>query len=300
MVAHLVSSWTWSDLFSIDFPKILGVKVPNDIIMDWSELFRLRKYQKVFINIAKMLDFKSLQSAGEVFPSFKYFNGLYQTCSNLIAQHTNNNEQDKYKEWQELKRILCNIDNVSDLTRIHEILTFYELKGAKGTPYSTICCHGKLVLVEFLKPKLTNPNPKMDHVTLLHSITLYGQLDVLKLFKNDLNVRDDFGTTPLHIAVTYDYLQIASYIIERVEDKNPQDNAGQTPLHIAASRGCTTLVSYILDRISFKNPKDKYGNTPFLLAARKKHQRVLAVFLDKVVLSDTELRTASKYTNLSY
>ena len=300
MVAHLVSSWTWSDLFSKDFLKILGVKVPNDIIMDWSELFRLRKYQKVIINIAKMLDFKSLQSAGEVFPSFKYFNGLYQTCSNLIAQHTNNNEQDKYKEWQELKRILCNIDNVSDLTRIHEILTFYELKGAKGTPYSTICCHGKLVLVEFLKPKLTNPNPKMGHVTLLHSITLYGQLDVLKLFKNDLNVRDDFGTTPLHIAVTYDYLQIASYIIERVEDKNPQDNAGQTPLHIAASRGCTTLVSYILDRISFKNPKDKYGNTPFLLAARKKHQRVLAVFLDKVVLSDTELRTASKYTNLSY
>ena len=85
-----------------------------------------------------------------------------------------------------------------------------------------------------------------------------------------------------------------------MEDKNPQDNAGQTPLHIAASRGRETLVSYILDRISFKNPRDKYGNTPFLLAARKKHQRVLAVFLDKVVLSDTELRTASKYTNLSY
>ena len=302
MVAHLVSSWTWSDLFSIDFPKILGVKVPEDIdiIMDWSELFRLRKYQKVIINIAKMLDSESLQSAGEVFPSFKYFNGLYQTCSNLIAKHTNNNKQEKYQEWQELKRILCNIDNVSDLTRIHEILTFYESKGAKGTPYSTVCCHGKLVLVEFLKARLTNPNPKIGYVTLLHSITLYGQLDVLKLFKNDLNVRDDFGTTPLHIAVTYDYLQIASYIIERVEDKNPQDNAGQTPLHIAASRGCTTLVSYILDRISFKNPKDKYGNTPFLLAARKKHQRILAVFLEKVVISDTELRTASKYVNLSY
>ena len=231
------------------------------------------------------------------------FTTLHTTCTELIAKHTNNNHDkgdDKYQEWKDLQQILTNIDRISDLAIFHEILRFYELKGANGTPYSTICRHGQFGLVDYLKPKLTNPNPKIGHSTLVHSITLYGQLNILKLFKDQLGVSDDFGVTPLHIAVTYDYCQIASYIIERVEDKNPQDNEGQTPLHIAASRGRKTLVSYMLDRISFKNPKDKYGNTPFLLAARKKHSRVLAVFLEKVVISDSELRTASKYADLSY
>ena len=53
----------------------------------------------------------------------------------------------------------------------------------------------------------------------------------------DVNIKDNYGETPLYYASTYGQLQIVKLIIEYGADVNAKDNDGDTPLYWASIHG---------------------------------------------------------------
>jgi ankyrin repeat protein len=61
----------------------------------------------------------------------------------------------------------------------------------------------------------------------------------------NLNIRDDFGQTPLHVACKYNNSAIAAIFAECGADVNAVDNDGNTPLHLAAIYNTKLPVSMV-------------------------------------------------------
>lgn len=79
----------------------------------------------------------------------------------------------------------------------------------------------------------------------------------------DINKKDQFGSTPLHVALTFGRTDIAMALIDVDADltvKNPQ---GSTPLHIASFFCRTEIVKALLEKGADKNVQDDFGSTPF-------------------------------------
>lgn len=51
-----------------------------------------------------------------------------------------------------------------------------------------------------------------------------------------MNLRDNLGRTPLHMAALYDQLAVAKLLIERGANVDARTNAGDTPLKYATAR----------------------------------------------------------------
>ena len=99
-----------------------------------------------------------------------------------------------------------------------------------------------------------------------------GHLDICQLIISnvkDKNPADDFGYTPLHLAISGGHLEVCMLIVESVKDKNPGDNFGNTPLHWAADLGHFLICQLMLDNAKDKNPKNNLGSTPLHYAAAK-------------------------------
>uniref|UniRef100_A0A0L8GYS8 Uncharacterized protein n=1 Tax=Octopus bimaculoides TaxID=37653 RepID=A0A0L8GYS8_OCTBM len=63
---------------------------------------------------------------------------------------------------------------------------------------------------------------------------------------------------------------VATLLKEATIQVNLRDNCGRTPLHLACSRGYTDTVSFLLKHIGIEpNAVDKNGDTPLHLAVRK-------------------------------
>lgn len=52
--------------------------------------------------------------------------------------------------------------------------------------------------------------------------------------KADIDVKDENGRTPLHLACMNKHFEIAKILIENGADVNVIDNEGKTPLHYAS------------------------------------------------------------------
>ena len=82
-----------------------------------------------------------------------------------------------------------------------------------------------------------------------------GHLYVYKYISGYLvnkNPRNSRGTTPLHEAAAFGYLDLVEEIFESVTNKNPKDNKGDTPLHVAAKAGDFQVFIYLTDNIREK------------------------------------------------
>lgn len=128
----------------------------------------------------------------------------------------------------------------------------------------------------------------------------------------DVNVRDNDGKTPLHLAViipgqnTY----IAKVLLDKGAEINIQDNEGKTPLHLAASYVVSSFwgtqetkdenVKMLLDRGAEVNIQDNEGRTPLHLAVSTPGQsiQIAEMLLNKgaeVDIQDKEGKTPLGY-----
>jgi len=99
----------------------------------------------------------------------------------------------------------------------------------------------------------------------IHTAAFLGNTKALKQHidvGSDLNVKDQFGSTPLIIATTFGKTDIAKTLIKVGADLHITNNDGSTPLHIASFFCRTDIVKALLVNGADKTLKNNYGSTP--------------------------------------
>jgi ankyrin repeat protein len=102
--------------------------------------------------------------------------------------------------------------------------------------------------------------PAEDIVT----ATFLGNLKTVEQHINagsDLNKRDDYGSTPLMIAVTFGKTDVAKALISGGANLNLKAADGSTALHTAAFFCRTEIVEALINAKADKNVKNNYGST---------------------------------------
>ena len=64
-------------------------------------------------------------------------------------------------------------------------------------------------------------------------------------YKVDVNISDDFGMTPLHLASKLGHLEICKLLSKYVSDKNTLDGDRKTPHDLAISEHKWNIVSFL-------------------------------------------------------
>ncbi len=98
----------------------------------------------------------------------------------------------------------------------------------------------------------------------IHAAAFLGNLeDINQHIKvgTNLNEKDEYGSTPLTIAVTFDKTDVAKALIKAKADLSITNNEGSTPLHTAAFFCRTEIVKALLANGADKSLKNNYGST---------------------------------------
>ena len=103
-------------------------------------------------------------------------------------------------------------------------------------------------------------NPTLD----LHTAAYLGDLNSVQQHikaGTDLNQKDQYGSSPLIIAITFDRVEVSQVLIEAGADLTVVNNDGSTPLHIAAFFCRPGTVKLLLDNGADKSIRNNYGAT---------------------------------------
>lgn len=108
----------------------------------------------------------------------------------------------------------------------------------------------------------------------------------------DINARDMYGLTPLHVATLRDsnMRHLSSFVCYQVAiiatlilygaDVNARDKNGQTPLHCAACRGNLVYIDALVRGGADINARDNEGKTPMDDAKRRGCKNVVAALVE--------------------
>lgn len=77
-----------------------------------------------------------------------------------------------------------------------------------------------------------------------------------------LNLTDDGGRAPLHIASSRCCTNVIILLLQKGAALELKGNAGETPLHVAAQEGCVDAVARLASKGANINARDKKGRTP--------------------------------------
>ena len=121
----------------------------------------------------------------------------------------------------------------------------------------------------------------------LHAAVRQGDIELVKalLLSNhgaDINLRDNWGKTPLHRATCNGHEAIVKLLLDKGADINLQDDwLFWTPLHWAASKGHEAIIRLLLDKGTDINLKNNLGYTPLHWAASLGHEATVKLLLDR-------------------
>jgi len=99
----------------------------------------------------------------------------------------------------------------------------------------------------------------------IHAASFMGDLNAIKYHikaGTDLNRKDQYGSTPLIIATTFNKVEVAEALIEGGADLSAKGGDGSTALHTAAFFCRTEIVKCLLDHGSDKTLTNSFGSTP--------------------------------------
>ena len=103
----------------------------------------------------------------------------------------------------------------------------------------------------------------------IHVAALQGNVEAIREYikaGSDLNEKDEYGSTPLIIAITFGKTEVARALIEAGADMNIRDNNGSTPLHLAAFFCRPEIVRALLDNGANRQLRNNSGSTAFDIA----------------------------------
>ena len=147
-------------------------------------------------------------------------------------------------------------------------------KGRAGyTPLHSACCGGHIEVVKYLINK-QGVNPSCEdnngttplHCTKTREVAQY----LVETMKCDINHRNMYNDTPLHVAANKGRLDIVKYLITS-QHCDPACKGKHTPLHSACFGGRIEVVKYLIDKHGVDpSCEDDNGTTPLHFAKTKK------------------------------
>jgi ankyrin repeat protein len=90
----------------------------------------------------------------------------------------------------------------------------------------------------------------------------------LAAYPGDLELHDDAGQTPLHLAAIHCRTNVLATLLAKGAKANARMHGGGTPLHLAAQQGCADAVRMLLAAKAAVNPRDGQGRTPLEMASQ--------------------------------
>ena len=89
-----------------------------------------------------------------------------------------------------------------------------------------------------------------------------GLTQDLATYPGDVNLTDDAGRTPLHLAATRCHVDAAKLLLDKGAKIDAKAAGGTTPLDLAAQAGCVDMVNLLLTKGAKVNARDDQGRTP--------------------------------------
>lgn len=221
------------------------------------------------------------------------------------------------------------IDTINFLVKNGYDLSLYH--GYGFTDFMFACLLGKYKSAKTLLELGSDVNAKdINNCTaLMHAIRRKVDIKIIELIlsKSDLNINDKdvYGQTALHIAVKHKNFDAFKLLIEKGADVNEidysghsilmysiyinefsmavdlikhgakvnyQDKTGCTPLMLASYYGDLVLVERLLEAGATNNFKDNNNLTAFIYAAKANKPRIIQKLLDRINISENEYNEA--------
>ncbi|MEM7552201.1 MAG: ankyrin repeat domain-containing protein [Bacteroidota bacterium] len=98
----------------------------------------------------------------------------------------------------------------------------------------------------------------------IHEATFFGDLGAIRNhieFETDLNQKDEYGSTPLNVAITFGKYEIDKSIVKGGVDLTVTTADGSTPLHSTAFFGRNQIVAELIKKRVDLEVKNSYGAT---------------------------------------
>ncbi|NVJ54331.1 MAG: ankyrin repeat domain-containing protein [Campylobacteraceae bacterium] len=125
--------------------------------------------------------------------------------------------------------------------------------------------------------------------------------------KEDINAKDEFGYTPLHIAARFNHFDIAKVLISKGADINTKDNYFDTPLIDSVKKGYTFMSELLICNGAKINAKDEKGVTVYEYARQLNDNRTAKLLSSKniqqrcvgKIITPKKLTTTQFYNQIS-
>ena len=150
---------------------------------------------------------------------------------------------------------------IADLLRYHGGKTEKELENAEP-------------VTEAAQPE--PPTVKAPDIS-IHEAAAEGNIEaVIQHLANgvDVNVKNDFGFTPLLKAAQFGRREVAELLIAKGADVSVKDKFGRTPLHCAADEDQTEVAELLIAAGADVNGRDNGDRTPLDFAVMKKQNEI--------------------------
>lgn len=129
-----------------------------------------------------------------------------------------------------------------------------------------------------------------------------GENEILSLVVKSnpavMNVADDRGATPLHIASFKGLIREIGLLLKLGDDLEKEDQLGWAPLHYAVAGKRLRSVLFLLDKQADTNHADHNGNTPLFFAVANKNAGTVKALLKKG--ADPRMRNKSGDSPLTW
>ena len=184
----------------------------------------------------------------------------------------------------------------------------HETDNKGNTALHLACTFGNLKVVQYLASeiKLNLDILNFDGQTCSHLASKHGQFLVVQYLSSinaNISCKDKNGSTPLHIACQYGYLNIVE-LLSTTDSESVLDADGRNPLHIASYYGQLQIVQSFLNDSDFDSfCEDPLGLTPLHHACIGDNLEVVQFLdTDNIPATDntgyTPLHHACKHGNL--
>jgi hypothetical protein len=125
-------------------------------------------------------------------------------------------------------------------------------------------------------------NKKVSSFISVRDVVLKNRTDILSRFIDlefDLDVKNNNGSTVLHIAAYYGKYDIVYLLLKNRINLNLQNKQGQTPLHFAVYKNRKDIVYMLLNAGADRNIENNKGENVLYTAATKRYSSIIKMLL---------------------